>query len=297
MRIALLAPAVYATTAVAQPTTAPSHRVTSPDGKNVVSIETRSGGLFYSVDRSGRRVILPSRLGFEFRGARPLRDSLRIVGSSRRRRTRRGCCRVRARVREHYNELRVQVGETVAPQRHFTVVVRAFDDGVGFRYELADSAGFRDFEMMEELTEFTVADDARAWWIRANQPQPDRYEQLYVSTPVSKIDTAHTPLTLELQNGIRAVIHEADLVDYAGMNLAGQFERRTLRVTLPPWADGVRVRGRAPFVTPWRTIQLADRAEDLAPSVLTLKLNPPSRIADATPYRPMKYVGSGGACT
>ena len=75
------------------------------------------------------------------------------------------------------------------------------------------------------------------------------------------------------------------------MNLAGQFERRTLRVTLPPWADGVRVRGRAPFVTPWRTIQLADRAEDLAPSVLTLKLNPPSRIADATPYRPMKYVG------
>ena len=135
MRIALLAPAVYATTAVAQPTTAPSHRVTSPDGKNVVSIETRSGGLFYSVDRSGRRVILPSRLGFEFRGARPLRDSLRIVGSSRSAKDTAWVLRgERLRVREHYNELRVQVGETVAPQRHFTVVVRAFDDGVGFRY-------------------------------------------------------------------------------------------------------------------------------------------------------------------
>ena len=292
-RNALLASVALATTALAQPTSATSQRVTSPDGKNAVTIEARNGGLFYSVERSGRRVILPSRLGFEFRGARPLRDSLRIVGSSRSAKDTAWTLPWGevARVREHYNELRVQVSETVTPRRHFAVVVRAFDDGVGFRYELADSNGFRDFEMMEELTEFVVADDARAWWIHANQPQPDRYEQLFLSSPVSKIDTAHTPLTLELQNGIRAVIHEADLVDYAGMNLAAQFERRGLRVTLPAWADGVRVRGRTPFVTPWRTIQLADRVEDLAPSVLTLKLNPPSRIADPTPYRPMKYVG------
>ena len=75
------------------------------------------------------------------------------------------------------------------------------------------------------------------------------------------------------------------------MNLAGRFESRTLRAALAPWKDGVKVRGRAPFVTPWRTIQLADRAEDLAPSVLGLKLNPPSRITDASVYKPMKYVG------
>ena len=34
------------------------------------------------------------------------------------------------------------------------------------------------------------------------------------------------------------VIHEADLVDYAGMNLTGSYER-ILGVTLPAWADGV----------------------------------------------------------
>jgi alpha-glucosidase len=282
-----------ATVAFAQLAPAQPHRVASPDGRNTVTVEVREGGLFYAVERSGRRVILPSRLGFEFRGARALRDSLRVVGTARAAKDTTWALPWGevARVREHYNELRVQVAESVAPGRHFTVIVRAFDDGIGFRYALADSGGFRDFELMEELTEFAVADDARAWWIKANQPQPDRYEQLYMATPVSKIDSAHTPLTLEMQSGVRAVIHEADLVDYAGMNLAGQFERRTLRVTLPPWADGVRVRGRAPFVTPWRTIQLADRVEDLAPSVLSLKLNPPSRIADASPYRPMKYNG------
>jgi len=59
------------------------------------------------------------------------------------------------------------------------------------------------------------------------------------------------------------------------------------------WArpDGVAVRGRAPFVTPWRTLQLADRVEDLAPQVLTLNLNPPSRIENTSWIHPMKYNG------
>ena len=32
-------------------------------------------------------------------------------------------------------------------------------------------------------------------------------------------------------------------------------------------ADGSKVAGRTPFNTPWRTIQLADRVTDLAPSL------------------------------
>ena len=48
------------------------------------------------------------------------------------------------------------------------------------------------------------------------------------------------------------------------MFLAGpRMEGRTLRAALAPWADGVKVRGRTPLVTPWRTIQIADRVEDL----------------------------------
>jgi alpha-glucosidase len=56
-------------------------------------------------------------------------------------------------------------------------------------------------------------------------------------------------------------------------------------------ADGVKARGRTPFATPWRTLQIADRAEDLAPSVLGLNLNPPSVVTDASWIQPMKYVG------
>ena len=268
-------------------------QVSSPDRSNIVSVGVRQGVAYYAVERRGKHVILPSRLGFAFRGARSLGDSLHIASSTR--------ASVDttwslpwgevARVREHYNEIRVQLAEDATPHRQFTLAVRAFDDGIAFRYEVSDAGGLGDFEMSDELTEFTVADDARAWWIHANVPRPDRYEDLYSASPVSNLDTVQTPLALELQNGVVAVIHEANLVDYAGMSLAGHFESRTLRTALAPWADGVKVRGHAPFVTPWRTIQLADRVEDLAPSVLGLKLNPPSRIPNTSWITPMKYDG------
>ena len=267
-------------------------RVASPDGKNEVMLDSTGGELRYSLRRDGQLVLMPSRLGFTFRGAPALRDSLRVVGTARRSYDTTFALPWGevARVREHYNELRVHVAERTAPRRQFAVVVRAFDDGIGFRYELADSGGFRDFEMMDELTEFSLADDARAWWIPGNRPEPDRQEILYSSGPVSRLDTVHTPLTMQTSGGLHVVIHEADLVDYAGMYLA-RTSPRTLRASLARWKDGVAVRGRAPFVTPWRTIQLADRVEDLSPSLLSLKLNPPSRIADTRWITPMKYNG------
>jgi len=110
---------------------------------------------------------------------------------------------------------------------------------------------------------------------------------------VSTLDSVQTPLTIEATSGLAVVIHEADLVDYPRMFLAGpRMEGRTLRAALAPWSDGVKVRGRAPLVTPWRTIQLADNVAALHPQVLTLNLNPPSRIADTRWITPEKYDGS-----
>jgi alpha-glucosidase len=192
-------------------------------------------------------------------------------------------------VRDFHNELRVTVRETGEPGREFVAVFRAYDDGIAFRYELPEQDALGEFAIMDELTEFHLADDPKAWWIPANDPT-HRYELLYRSSPASTLPEVHTPLTLEMLDGPVIVIHEADLVDYAGMNLTGSWERR-LSVTLPAWADGTKVRGRTPFVTPWRTIQIADRASELMPSTLGLNLNPPSRIEDTSWIEPMKYVG------
>jgi alpha-glucosidase len=235
--------------------------------------------------------VLPSRLGFEFRNAPPLRDDLTIAGTTQDSvdETWEQPWGELARVRDHHNELRVSVAETAEPGRRFALVFRVFDDGLGFRYELPEQPELQSFEIMYELTEFHLADNPRAWWIPANDPN-QRYELLYRSSPMSTLPEVHTPLTMETLEGLHLVIHEANLVDYAGMNLTSSWER-TLRVTLAAWADGVKVRGRTPFVTPWRTMQLADRAADLVPSVIGLNLNPKRALDDVSWIAPMKYVG------
>jgi alpha-glucosidase len=282
-------------TALIAGTAAAQVRVASPDGRNQVTFQIREGRAYYDLQRDGRALILPSLLGFEFRGATPLRDGLRITDTTRdtHDETWPQLWGEVARVRDHHNELAVSLEETSAPNRRFTVRIRAFDDGIGFRYELPEQPALGDFEISDELTEFTLADNARAWWIASNWPRKDRSEELFSSGPVSTLDSVQTPLTMETRDGRTfMVIHEANLVDYARMFLAGpRMEGRTLRAALAPMSDGIKVRGRTPFVTPWRTIQVADRVTDLAPSVLGLNLNPPNVLPSTAWIKPMKYVG------
>src|SRR5438552_2217977 len=73
-----------------------------------------------------------------------------------------------------------------------------------------------------ELTASTLEADARAWWIPSTRPRLERSEMLFSSSPVSVLDSVQTPLTLETRDGKSfIVIHEANLVDYARMFLAG----------------------------------------------------------------------------
>ena len=272
-------------------------QVASPDGRTIVTVQTHDGKLYYSVERDGHALFTPSLLGFELRGAPPLRDSLRIADSARATfdSTWTQPWGEVARVRDHHNELTVSVVETAPPNRRFGVTFRVFNDGLGFRYELPDQPNLKDFVIADELTEFAFANDGRAWWIPSNRPRLDRSEMLFSSGPVSRLDSVQTPLTVETTPGgghTFIVIHEANLVDYARMFLNGPREQsRTLRAALAPYADGAKVYGRTPFVTPWRTIQIADRVTDLAPSVLGLNLNPPSVLPNTSWIQPMKYVG------
>ena len=293
-QIRVMATALFLVTAsVAAHAQAPL-TVSSPDGKTQVTVALDGGALRYSISHAGAKVVTPSRLGFAFRGAAPLGDSLRITDSHRASydSTWTQPWGEVARVRDHHNELQVNVTETKASGRRFSVTFRVFNDGVGFRYEVPDQPSLTNYEVSDELTEFTLADNASAWWIASNRPRLDRSEQLYSEGPVSTLDSVQTPLTMKMSNGTYVVIHEANLVDYPRMFLAGpRMESRTLKAALAPWADGVKVRGRTPLVTPWRTLQIADRIEDLQPQTLTLNLNPPSRLASTDWIVPQKYVG------
>jgi alpha-glucosidase len=275
-------------------TAAAQNVVTSPDARTQVAVEVNNGGLFYRIDRDRKPLLMPSRLGFEFQGALPIKDGLRITGSTpaSHDETWTQPWGEVSKVRDYHNEIAVSVEESAAPNRRFILRVRAFNDGIGFRYELPEQPGLGEFTITDELTEFAFVENPKAWFIPSNRPRRDRSEMLYSSSPMSLIEYAQTPLTMETRSGTYVVIHEANLVDYARMNLkGGAIEGKTLRSALAPMANGTKVVGKTPFMTPWRTIQIADRATDLAPSVLGLNLNPPNVLPTTDWIKPMKYVG------
>ena len=222
--------------------------VASPNGRNKVTITVNEGRLYYSLERDRRQLILPSLLGFEFRGAVPLRDGLRVTDTVRQSHDEwwtQPWGEV-ARVRDHYNELAVGVVETAPPNRRFTVRVRAFNDGVGFRYEVPAQPGLAAFEISNELTEFALADNARAWWIPSNRPRKDRSEDaLLVGTGEHARQRADAADDGDARRPDLLVIHEANLVHYARMFLAGppDGEPHAARGARPAAPTAIKVRG------------------------------------------------------
>ncbi|MFN2231151.1 MAG: glycoside hydrolase family 97 protein [Anaerolineae bacterium] len=293
------------TTPVRASSTVPHEPATSDTPPNVLLVHSPGGTLTltfalvdgvptYAVQREGRDVVLPSRLGFAFRGAPPLDGNMTVLDHTSRAfdETWTQPWGEVKEIRNHYNELRVDLVETTWPARQMAVVFRVYDDGVGFRYELPAQPQLDAFEIVDEQTEFALTGDHDAWWIPAMQP--DRYEYPYQRSPLSELREmdapVQTPLTIETRDGLYLSIHEAALTDYASMTLqAGT--ANTLHCELVPWSDGVKVRGNTPFRTPWRTIQIAERPGDLITSYLILNLNEPNALGDVSWVHPQKYVG------
>lgn len=269
--------------------TVPSASVESPGKILKVTLQVDGGTARYQVQRLGDTVVDASKLGFELRDGR-LDHDFEITGSSTRRfdETWEQPWGERRLTRNHYNELTVSLRQTTGDRRRLDVVFRVFDDGVGFRYVFPQQPGLAEAIIDEELTEFAIAQRSTAWWIPAGEPI--HYEYLYARTPLQEVPLAHTPITLRSDSGLHVAIHEAALVDYAGMWLR-RTEGQRLRAQLSPSAEGWKVRRALPFATPWRTLQIADRAGGLVESDLILNLNEPNALGDVSWVKPSKYLG------
>ena len=266
-------------------------QASSPDGRIVVQLELNGEGrLAYRVLRDGKPVIADSRLGFIFRNGRQLLRNLQIEKQAARSsdQTWEQPWGERRHVRDHYNELRATFVEKDHDKRRFDMVFRVFDDGVGFRYDVPAQPKLAEAQIVQELTEFAIARPASAWWIPAFEW--NREEYLYHRTPLAEVGVAQTPITLRTDDGVHVSIHEAALVDYAGMNLM-RGDSGPLRAILTPGSGVAPVVRKTPFATPWRTIAISDRAGGLVESNLILNLNEPNKLGDVSWFKPHKYVG------
>ncbi|NOZ41805.1 MAG: glycoside hydrolase family 97 protein, partial [Alphaproteobacteria bacterium] len=245
---------------------------------------------YYQVARSGRIIIGKSRLGLRFKDIAHLDGGFVIASTATSSfdNTWTQPWGEKKYIRNHYNELRLTLVESHGLKRRMILRFRVYDDGIGFRYEIPRQAHMAAVQIIDELTEFNISDPATAWWIPARGW--NRYEYLYRKTPLKDISLVQTPLTMKTDKGLYLSIHEAALVDYASMTLK-RGRGRMLKADLIPLSDGIRVKTKVPFHTPWRTVQIADSAGGLITSYLILNLNEPNKLGDVSWVKPEKYIG------
>jgi alpha-glucosidase len=270
---------------------APSVVLLSPDKSIKVEFTLNAGVPHYQVYKDARPVIQSSKMGFVLKELPLLGQHLAIVKSERTslNETWEQPWGEAREIQNNYNSVVITLQEQTGLARLLVIEFRAFNDGIGFRYEIPEQPNLKEFVIMDERTEFVFAQDLAAWWIPAYHNDIDS-ECIFKKSKISELTTTvHTPLTAEADN-LYVSIHEAALMDYAAMTLLPQ-DNKTLKCDLVPWINGDRVIAKAPLKTPWRTIQIGKTPGDLVTSYLILNLNEPNALGSVEWVKPGKYMG------
>ena len=266
-----------------------NYSVKSPDHKISVETGISKNGLFYKVFKNGKTILEPSFLGLKLKNGE-IRQDLEIVDVQflQADETWKQPWGEESEARNHYKQMLVYIKEKKNLQRNFVLNIKVFNDGFGFRYEFPEQKNLKDVVIMDELTEFNFPEDHQAWSIPY---KTEFYEGLFKKEPLSKKDTISTPITIETKSGQFLALHEANLTDYAAMNVYPDKNSTKLKVYLTPWSTGEKVLTKTPFQSPWRTLIIAENAGDLLLSRLMLNLNEPNKIADTSWIKPGRYIG------
>jgi len=263
----------------------------SPDGKIKTTFIIEEGIPKYTVEYENRTVIDTSLMGFELKDQPSLTSGFTIEELTMSSNYKRWepLWGEYDRIWDRNKQLLIRLKEKEEPFREIQIEFKAFNSGLGFRYIFPEQESLKDFEIMDELTQFKFAENYKAWWIPGDW---DSYEHLYKATLLDEIDTCNTPVTFQSSDSIFISIHEANLTDYAGMTLARDKEDELLLYCdLVPWPDGVKVKVSETRHTPWRTIQIADNPGDLIETAMIQNLNEPNKLENTSWISPMKYVG------
>lgn len=280
----------------ASPAFAAEQRLTSPDGALQVTISDSDGQARYAVAYKGQALLSPSPLGLVLSAGGSLSHGLKIAGAtpSSGDATYDLVAGKTRTVRDHFNQLDVDFQEPEGGKRRLRVVVRAYDDGVAFRYVLPQQAGLDAVNIRNEETRFDFPADYRCWGLNLGKFGTS-HEGEFDPVQASKLrehNLYDAPLVCEGGNAAFAIA-EADLKDYAGLYLTGRGDGGLgVQAKLSPRLDdptvAVRTRIGADVVSPWRIVMVAPKAGQLIENTLVTTLSAPSKVADTSWIKPGK---------
>lgn len=284
--------------------------LSSPNKKIELTFENKNGTLSYRVQRNGADVINDSKLGLALKDGPGFDKDFKTLSSEKSsfNETWKPVWGEVNTIRNQYEQLVVHVQQNNAPGRLLDIVFRVFDDGIAFRYAFPRQPNLNYFIVSDELSEFNLTGDHKAFWIPGDY---DTNEYAYTTSKISEVDNqgqiekstdiavrvapdryaVQTPLMMKTDQGLYINIHEAALINYPAMQLHVSGKDYKLSSNLVPDALGNKAYLQAPFHTPWRTVIVSDKAAEILSSKMILNLNEPSVIKDTEWIKPMKYVG------
>lgn len=274
-------------------------QLSSPDGKNVVKFEKVDKDLTYAISRKNESIILPSRAGLDLDnrvwemalGKRDLvqpdcwMDLLDVDSVSYHNPVKElwhPLYGERSTVKNNYNSATLHMSRKDKSDYRLDVEVRAYDEGIAFRYFFPEHPAAIFHKVTEDLTDFTFPEGTTAWseqWAQAT----------FDVTPVDSITRpVERALTLELPSGRWAAILDADVDDWCLTKLQARPDKHnTLGSVMYSPVDIVTY-----YATPWKIIMLADTPGELIENNdIVLNLNP-EREGDFSWVKPGKIMRS-----
>jgi len=276
--------------------------VSSPDGS--VSLEVTldgDGRPGYRVLRGGTEVVAASRLGV-LRSDAAFDAGLELTvdrGMQRiqDRYTLRHGKRVQHDVEAHARTVALRTPEGLALE----LDLRAYDDGVAFRYRFPAADGSR--TVQRELTTVAPATPGRVWAQPTQEAglYPPTYENTYVAgVPVGTPSSGPAwdlPFLVESPHAWLLVTEAGLDASFHGSRLTGTPQGSAYGFVGPQAGDGEGVgpttaTSTTPWTLPWRVIVVGGSAGEVAASDLVTHLAQPSRLDDDSWVRPGRVAWS-----
>jgi alpha-glucosidase len=241
----------------------------SPDGNVLVSLRLEKGDPHWAVSFGEHPVLQYSRLGLQPQDA-PY-GAFKVIGSKQSTldETWQPVWGKTSSVRNHYNQVLLNLEEIGGQKRRLNIAARTYDNGAAIRYEMVGT-GSQTFS--SDLTQFSFAGDFTCWSANGERANIG-------PVPLSKYGGSQLPLTVKVAEDCYASLLEAAIEDYAPISLIRTAPTTFLASTGPSTAA-------LPSQSSWRVLLLGERPGDLLANNTMVNLNPPSAIEDTEWIKP-----------
>ena len=159
------------------------------------------------------------------------------------------------------------------------LIIRAYNDGVAFRYEFPEKGG--SFVINDELTTYSIQDSTKRWMEKFNPANEGLYSTMKDGN--TQQEWGYPALFNTPDKGCWYLIHEADLDrNYCGTKLSNIAGKSEYKIAFPDQWNG-RGQGETrptitlPWKSPWRVMIIGSLA-DIVESTLVDDVSAPSSI-------------------